>query len=250
MLWVGTSWKMNGTRASSRTYVEALKQADHSAWDGVQAFIIPPATVLAEVSELLGPDSDVLLGAQNAHWADAGAWTGEVSVPQVADAGAQLVEVGHSERRANFGDTDEVVNKKVRAIIGHGLRPVLCVGESQEVFDAGDSVKFITDQADSALEGVDPSSVVLAYEPIWAIGEHGREPQRDDLLRAFDALQSRYGDAVTAVIYGGSANPGNARELLGIPGVEGLFIGRAAWTGPGYVQMLGIAGEVARAHQG
>ncbi|MCT3008237.1 triose-phosphate isomerase, partial [Propionibacterium freudenreichii] len=74
MLWVGTSWKMNGTRASSRTYVEALKQADHSAWDGVQAFIIPPATVLAEVSELLGPDSDVLLGAQNAHWADAGAW--------------------------------------------------------------------------------------------------------------------------------------------------------------------------------
>ena len=216
MLWVGASWKMNGTRASSRTYVEALKQADHSAWDGVQAFIIPPATVLAEVSELLGPDSDVRLGAQNAHC-----------------AGAQLVEVGHSERRANFGETDEVVNKKVRAIIGHGLRPVLCVGESQEVFDAGDSVKFITDQADSALQGVDPSSVVLAYEPIWAIGEHGREPQRDDLLRAFDALQSRYGDAVTAVIYGGSANPGNARELLGIPGVEGLFIGRAAWTGPG-----------------
>lgn len=245
MLWVGTSWKMNGTRASALEYVQALQGADPSMWAGVQAFIIPPSTVLAQVADQLGDNPDILVGAQNAHWEDSGAWTGEVSVTQVADAGATLVEVGHSERRANFGDTDDVVNKKVRSIVGHGLQPVLCVGESDEVFRSGKSVEFITAQVDSALEGVDPASVVLAYEPIWAIGEHGREPQRDDLAKAFDALNSRYGGSVTAVIYGGSVNTGNAADVLGIPGVNGLFVGRAAWTGPGYLDILRIAGEVA-----
>lgn len=248
MLWVGTSWKMNGTLASARDYAEKLVAADAHQWEGVQPFIIPPATALSEVHRVLGEDSGILLGAQNAHWEDAGAWTGEVSVPQVADAGAELVEVGHSERRQYFGDTDEVVNRKVRSIVSHGLRPVLCVGEPVDVFEEGRTVEFITGQADSALEGVDPSDVVLAYEPIWAIGEHGREPRREDLARAFDALHDRYADHVTAVIYGGSVNRGNASELLGIPGVEGLFVGRAAWSAEGYLEILAIAGEWVRRH--
>lgn len=248
MLWVGTSWKMNGTLASARDYAEKLVAADAGQWAGVQPFIIPPTTALAEVHSVLGEDSGVLLGAQNAHWEDAGAWTGEVSVPQVADAGAQLVEVGHSERRQHFGDTDEVVNLKVRSIVDHGLRPVLCVGEPAEVFEAGGSVDHITRQADSALEGVDPSGVILAYEPIWAIGEHGREPRRDDLVRAFDALATRYSARVTAVIYGGSVNPGNVDDILGIPGVQGLFVGRAAWTPEGYLEILRLAGDWLRQH--
>ncbi len=247
MLWVGTSWKMNGTIDFAREYAWRLMAADASQWEGIQAFIIPPATALDAVRGVLGDNGPILLGAQNAHWEDSGAWTGEVSVPQVADAGAQMVEVGHSERRQHFGDSDEVVNLKVRAIIGHGLRPVLCIGEPAEVFEAGRSIEYITAQADSALQGVDPSSVILAYEPIWAIGEHGREPRRSDLVRAFAALGERYSSDVTAVVYGGSVNAGNAADLLTIPGVEGLFVGRAAWRVPGYLEILRIASRSLRA---
>lgn len=243
MLWVGTSWKMNGTLAFAREYARRLVASDAGQWGGVQPFVIPPATALSEVHRVLGDRSGILLGAQNAHWEESGAWTGEVSVAQVADAGAQMVEVGHSERRAHFGDTDGVVNLKVRSIVAHGLRPVLCVGEPGEVFEAGGTVEYITAQADSALDGVDPSGVIVAYEPIWAIGERGREPRREDLVRAFEVLQGRYGGQVTAVIYGGSVNGGNIEDLLGVPGVEGLFVGRAAWTAQGYLDILRAAGR-------
>ncbi len=243
MLWVGTSWKMNGTLAFARQYAQTLRGTDLAAWTGVQPFIIPPFTAIDTVRQILGDDSPVLLGAQNAHWEEAGAWTGEVSVPQAADAGAQLIELGHSERRQNFAETNEVVRRKVAKTLEVGLRPLLCVGEPAEVFEAGESIDYIVEQADSALEGVDASSVILAYEPIWAIGEHGREPRPEDLTRAFAALQTHYGDSVTAILYGGSVNQGNTRDLLNIDGVDGLFVGRAAWTVEGYLEILQIANE-------
>ena len=246
MLWVGTSWKMNGTIAFAREYAATLRVADAAGWDGVQPFVIPPATCLHAFAEALAGVPDVLVGAQNAHWEDAGAWTGEVSVPQVIDAGADLVEVGHSERRAHFGDTDAVVHAKVAAILEHGLRPVLCVGEPEDVFRAGRSADFIVGEAESALAGLDAGPVILAYEPIWAIGAGGREPRREDLASAFDALADRFADRVTAIIYGGSVNPGNAAAVLAVPGVQGLFVGRSAWRAEGYLEILKIAGEAAR----
>ena len=130
------------------------------------------------VAEALGPDSDVIVGAQNAHWEDGGAWTGEVSVPQAKDAGATLVELGHSERRTHFNETDATVNLKVRAVLRHGLIPLVCVGEPDEVFRQGGSSEYVVRQAHAALDQVDDvSDVLIAYEPVWAIGEGGRPAQ-------------------------------------------------------------------------
>ena len=193
---------------------------------------------------MLGPDSPVLLGAQNAHWADEGAWTGEVSVPQVADAGAVLVELGHSERREHFGETDTTVNLKVRAVLRHGLTPLLCVGERDDVFRAGGSVRHVLAQVDAALDGLAPeeiAQVLIAYEPVWAIGEQGRPAHPEDIAAVFAALTREHGGRVRGLLYGGSVNAENAAGTLQVPGVGGLFVGRAAWSVEGLVGLLDLA---------
>ena len=135
---------MTKTLAEARTLRRGARRGhDPRPVAGVQPFVVPPATALTTVRDALPPSSGVVLGAQNAHWEDAGAWTGEVSVPQVADAGASLVEIGHSERREHFGDTDDVVRRKVAAVLRHGLVPLLCVGEPDEVKLAGSSVEHV-----------------------------------------------------------------------------------------------------------
>lgn len=241
MLWIGTSWKMNGTRDFTRRYVEALLAADVDQMDGIQPFVIPSFTSIDVAAGML-KGSRIVVGAQNAHWEDSGAWTGEVSMEQVADAGAKIVELGHSERREHFQETDEAVNLKVRAALSRGLLPLVCVGEPIEVFDAGETIAFVTRQVDSALAGIDDTStVILAYEPIWAIGESGRAPHRDDLNRTFGVLSDKYANRVSAILYGGSVNFENNQELLGIPGVGGLFIGRSAWSAEGYIKNLELA---------
>lgn len=252
--WIGTSWKMNKTLAEARTYARGLHEALSSRpelTEGVQPFIIPPHTALAAVAAEIGPSSSsagsapgVLLGAQNAHWEDSGAWTGEVSVLQVADAGASLVEIGHSERREHFAETVETTRWKVEAALRHGLIPLLCIGESAQVRQEGGTADFLLHQARSALQGLTEeqlSRVLIAYEPIWAIGAQGRPAEVDELLEPFDVLHQEYGDRVEALLYGGSVTPSNAAELLSIPGVQGLFIGRAAWTLQGYLELLQIA---------
>ncbi|WP_298461043.1 triose-phosphate isomerase [uncultured Cellulomonas sp.] len=238
--WVGTSWKMTKTLAEARGYADALATAARPGrWPGVQPFVIPPATALTTVRDALPGSSGVLIGAQNAHWQDAGAWTGEVSVPQVADAGARLVEIGHSERREHFGDTDEVVRRKVGATLRHGLVPLVCVGEPDEVRLAGGSTQHVLAQVDAALTGVaDLSTVLIAYEPVWAIGEHGRPAEPGDIAGVVAAVVDRWGDRVAGVLYGGSVSRANALELMSVPGISGLFIGRAAWDVDGYVAIL------------
>lgn len=239
--WVGTGWKMNKTLAQARKYAQTLAATDPERWPGVQPFILPPATALASVSAVLGPRSHIQVGAQNAHWVDDGAWTGEVSVPQVSDAGAQIVEIGHSERRAFFAETDETVNLKVKATLRHGLTPLLCVGEPPDVFAAGDSVPHVLAQVRAALEGVgDTSSVLLAYEPIWAIGSGGRPAAPADIADVFAALTDECGRSVGAVLFGGSVDSGNALATLGVDGVDGLFIGRAAWDVEGFIALLDL----------
>lgn len=245
LLWVGTSWKMNKGLAEAREFARGL--SDHlggSGLAGVQPFVIPSFTAVAAVRDELGAESPVLLGVQNAHWEDQGAWTGEVSVPQAKDAGAQLVEIGHSERREHFGETVETTRLKVAAALRHGLTPLLCIGESAEVKDAGGSSQFILDQAAGALDGLSAeqlSRVLIAYEPIWAIGERGRPATVEELREPFAALGREYGGRARGLLYGGSVNQGNAEELLGIDYVDGLFVGRAAWELAGYVELLGIA---------
>jgi triosephosphate isomerase len=236
---------MTKTRAEALAWAHAVRDAVGAGVPCVQPFVLPPATALAEVAAAFGPGSPVLVGAQNAHWADAGAWTGELSVPQVADAGAALVEIGHSERREHFAETDDVVRRKVAATLRHGLVALLCCGEPAGMFAAGESVRYVLAQVESALAGVaDLDRVVIAYEPVWAIGEHGRRAEPAEVAGVHAELAARWGGRVRAVLHGGSVRPSNAAALLALPGVDGVFVGRAAWDPDGFLALL----DVARSH--
>ncbi|KRE61379.1 triose-phosphate isomerase [Nostocoides sp. Soil756] len=243
-VWVGTSWKMTKTRAEALHWVEEVKAGLAQRPDAhVRPFVLPPLTAVAEVAAACRGIADgappLLVGAQNAHWEDVGPWTGEVAVSQVADAGCSLVMVGHSDRRHHFGESDEIVAAKVRAVLRHGLRVVLCVGEPAAVRDAGRHVDHVLGQVASALDGVDDvSSVLVAYEPVWAIGCAGTVATPADLAPVMAALVDRWGDALAGRLYGGSVTPSNAAAVLGVPGVDGLFAGRSAWTAQGFLSLV------------
>jgi triosephosphate isomerase len=243
----------------TKTIGEALAFVDAVAAvpvpDGVVPLLLPAHTALAAVRDRLPASSPLRLGAQNAHWAPEGAGTGEVSMRMAADAGARFVELGHSERRASFGETDATVALKVRAALDAGLRPLVCVGEPGPVRDAGDQVAFVTAQVSAALAPVRPDErgrVLLAYEPVWAIGEGGRRPETDEVapvLAAVAALAVGGGvpaDDAPVVLYGGSVDRLNAAALLDDPSTDGLFVGRAAWTADGFLALLQLAGRSAR----
>jgi len=251
-LWVGTSWKMNKTLAEAAAFVDALAGAEVPA--GVQPFVLPAHTALAHVRDRLPAGSPVLLGAQNAHWGPEGAGTGEISMRMAADAGARLVEMGHSERRAEFGETDRTVALKAAAALAHGLSPLVCVGEPSEVRDAGGAVDFVAAQVRAALSGVDPADVgrvLVAYEPVWAIGEHGRPATQDQiapvmaLIAEVVAEAAGGGGSALALLYGGGVHPDNAEELLTDPWTDGLFVGRAGWDVEGYLRLLQLCAPYA-----
>ncbi len=255
-VWLGTSWKMTKTLLEATTYVEELCAA--TTPPGVQPFLLPAHTALAAVRDALPAGSAVLLGAQNAHWAPEGAGTGEVSMRMVADAGAHLVELGHSERREAFAETDATVALKVRAACQHGLVPLVCVGEPAAVRGAGEQEAFVVAQVRAALvhlRAEQVASVVIAYEPVWAIGAQGRPATPEEVAPVMAALARALaelsdGRPRRALLYGGSVDPDNAGALLEVPHTDGLFIGRAAWTAAGFRELLSIAGEhAARRHR-
>jgi triosephosphate isomerase len=242
LTWVGTSWKMNKSRAEAQAFARALVEADGSRDLRVQRFVIPPFTALAEVCAAL-KGSSVRVGAQNGHWEDGGPWTGEVAMPQIADCGATLVELGHSERRAHFGETDDTVGLKVAAALRHGLTPLVCIGEHAEDKAAGRADEVLARQVTAALSRVAGASaeVLLAYEPVWAIGERGvpAEPSYADErhARIVEVARGIMGRSLP-VLYGGSVNPGNCVDLIRCPHVDGLFIGRSAWAAEGFLDIL------------
>ena len=145
--WIGTSWKMNKTRAEARAFAEALKASPFANTAKAQPFVIPPFPYIAEVAEILS-GTQVKVGAQNMHWADQGAWTGEVSPLMVKDCGASIVELGHSERRTHFGETDETVATKVAAAVKHGLIALVCIGDTRSEYEAGATADVLA-QADA-----------------------------------------------------------------------------------------------------
>ena len=254
MRWIGTGWKMNFSIAEARAYAGVLR-AGLRRDPGLQAFVLPPFTAIAAVVEALG-DAPVLVGGQDLHWEDRGAWTGEISGAMLRDAGATLAEIGHSERREWFGETDAWVNRKVHAALRHGLRPLICVGERAEEMRDGSGEAVVRRQVRAALDGVAAEAlgrVLLAYEPVWAIGERGTPAspaQAAAMHRAIRAdLVQWLGDAGAAIplLYGGSVNRGNAVALAQVPAVDGLFIGRAAWDPHG---LIGIIADVTAASAG
>jgi triosephosphate isomerase len=242
--WVGTSWKMNKTLAEGLTFAEALAAFLPGLDERIQPFVIPSFTAVREVKRALAA-TRVKVGAQNMHWADAGAWTGEVSPLQLKDCGLDLIELGHSERREHFGEADETVGRKTEAAVRHGFVPLICVGETYEERESGRAEEVLTKQTEGALQFLDDTQrrapILFAYEPVWAIGDKGI-PATSDYA---DARQARIKRAAAAVLpaappvlYGGSVNAGNAAELIGQQHVDGLFIGRSAWTADGYVDIL------------
>ncbi|TPK86011.1 triose-phosphate isomerase [Mesorhizobium sp. B2-4-13] len=242
--WVGTSWKMNKTLAEALDFAGALAGFVAGFDDRIQPFVVPPFTAVREVGQALST-TRVKVGAQNMHWADAGAWTGEISPVMLNDCGLDLVELGHSERREHFGETDRTVGLKTAAAVKHALIPLICVGETLAEREGGKADAVLTSQVEGALQFLEgearEAKILFAYEPVWAIGDKGI-PASSDYADKQQALIKKVAGgllpSVPPVLYGGSVNPGNAAELIAQPNIDGLFIGRSAWQAEGYIDIL------------
>lgn len=241
--WIGTSWKMHKVRAEAAAYARTLAAAEPAASVAARLFVIPPFTAVADVAALLAA-TRVAVGVQNVHWAEAGAWTGEISAAMAADCGATMAEIGHSERRAHFAETDATVGLKVAAALRHGLTPLVCVGDTREEYDAGRTADVLDRQARAAVAAIpaaDARRIAIAYEPVWAIGEGGTpaDPSFADAQHAVikASLRAATGCDVR-VLYGGSVNPGNCVALAAQPQIDGLFIGRSAWDVDGFLDIV------------
>lgn len=248
--WVGTGWKMNKTLAEGLDYAEKVAAGVSDLDTRIQPFVLPPYTALREVVRALA-DTRIRVGAQNMHWAESGAWTGEISPTMLRDCGASVIELGHSERRAHFNETNQTVGWKTEAAIRHGFVPLICIGETLEERESGAGQEVLIAQVEGALEFLDDdqerAEILFAYEPVWAIGEHGI-PASPDYADEQQALIGRTAgaslSAIPPVLYGGSVNPENAKELFGRDHIDGLFVGRAAWTAEGYLNILRLAEAV------
>ena len=241
--WIGTSWKMHKTRSEAQAYAQELSASPLGRTDAAQLFIIPPFPWIADVAARLA-GLPIKVGAQTMHWADEGAWTGEISPLMIKDCGATLVELGHSERRTHFNETDETVALKTAAAIKHGLTALVCVGDTREEVDAGRTAEVLERQVKAALSLIHPSQaggVIIAYEPVWSIGEGGTPAAPDFADRQHEMIKAVTRAVVgqdLPVLYGGSVNPRNACDLAAQPHIDGLFIGRSAWQARSYLGIV------------
>ena len=249
---VAGNWKMNKTVAESRHLVSELVPG-LQAIDGVETVLCPPFTSLLAVAALL-EGTDIRLGAQNIHWETAGAFTGEISPLMVAEY-CQYVILGHSERRAYFRETNETVNRKIKTALAHDLTPILCVGETFEENEAERTQEVVSRQVQEGLNGLErmfepdnERSLVVAYEPIWAIGTgmaataDGAAAVVSDVIRP--ALSDLFGEAFAQnvrVLYGGSVKGGNAAEFFSQPEIDGGLIGGASLKVADFIEIVQAA---------
>lgn len=246
-LLLGTNWKMNKTIRESvdytRQFLGRLKELDRS--DAVQVFVIPPYTAMEAVKR--ASEGRLWVGAQNMHWAERGAYTGEISALMLQELGVDLVELGHAERRRYFNETDADINRKVHTALRHGLRPLVCVGEQIEDKRRGVGKETVKNQLRTIFAGVDAACaprLIVAYEPVWAIGVEGADIGMDYVreiqthIRA--TLEEVLGRSAAAVpvIYGGDVNLRNAAALVSESGTDGLFIGRAALEAESFAELI------------
>jgi triosephosphate isomerase len=226
------NWKMNGLRADGEARVRALLERWRALPGTGTLGVCPPATLLSPLAAVLG-DSAILLGAQDCAPAASGAHTGDISAPMLKDAGCRLVIVGHSERRHGHGESDAQVRAKAQAALAAGLVPVLCIGETEAEWSAGRTLEVLDRQlAGSLPERATPENLILAYEPVWAIGT-GRTPGLDDIGRTHGHLRARLDRAIPGgqglrILYGGSVKAANARDILGVDHVDGALVGGAS----------------------
>jgi len=247
---VGTSWKMHFDSSEASTWF-TVARALLDGVAGCEVFVLPPFTALWLARERLA-GSRIAWGAQDVHGEEEGAHTGDVSAGMLADLGCTFVEVGHSERRRDHGETDEVVARKVHRVVAHGMTPILCVGEP-EAGPTAAAVRLVTTQLERCLGGLERPAwpgVIVAYEPVWAIGE-GARPARPDHVGAVQrAIHERIreaGGSDPRVIYGGSVDEATAGAILAEDGVDGLFVGRAALDPRRFAAIANIAAHLAAA---
>ncbi len=238
---VAGNWKMNGLAASAAV-LEAFRQA-HPA-PGCDVLVCPPATLIAQLA-----GRGTAIGGQNCHAAASGAHTGDISAEMLRDAGAEAVILGHSERRADHDETDAEVAAKTLAAARAGLVAIVCIGETEAERDAGQALKIVGRQlAGSLPDDADPAGLVLAYEPVWAIGT-GRTPSLAEIAEVHDFLRARLLDrfgadpgATIRLLYGGSVKPGNAAEIFAVGNVDGGLIGGASLKAEDFGAIVAAAG--------
>ena len=244
---IAGNWKMNKTRPEAKALIEELKPMVADAKAGV--VICVPFTNLETALEAT-KGSNIKVGAENCHWAKSGAFTGEISAPMLAEMGVEYVVLGHSERRQYFGETDVTVNRRVRAALDAGLKPIICVGETLEHREANITEMVVGVQTKAALEGVtaeELKNIIIAYEPVWAIGtgKTATAEQANEVCKYVrDVVAKLYSkeaaDGLT-IQYGGSMNAKNAAELVAQPDVDGGLIGGASLKAPDFTEIVRAA---------
>lgn len=249
---IAGNWKMNLNHLEAIGVTQKLSFAlPGKYFDHIDVAVIPPFTDLRSVQTLVDADSmPISYGAQDLSPEDSGAFTGDVAGPMLAKLGCTWVVVGHSERRQHHGEDDAAVNRKVVAALRNGLTPILCLGEGDDVREAGDHVRFVTAQLDGALKGLsadDVAKVVLAYEPVWAIGT-GKTAEPADAQEVCSALRRRLGElhgepvaAAVRVLYGGSMKAANTKDLMACDDVDGGLIGGASLDPEGFAEICALA---------
>lgn len=243
------NWKMNKTATEAVTFVHRLKQEVPKV-EGVQVGFTPPFTALHATRDALASNPGFLLGAQNLHWEEKGAFTGEVSAPMLKDLGCEFVLVGHSERRQYFGDQDTWTNKKVLAALRHGLKPILCVGETLQERDSEQTDLVIEQQLRAGLAGVDApgfAAITIAYEPVWAIGTgRAATPQQAvpvhlEIRRIVGELGGPEAARRLRILYGGSVTPQNIADFLSCEEIDGALVGGACLDPLSFATLIKVA---------
>jgi len=247
---IGGNWKMNKTSMEAENLVRKLI-LELNSYEDVETVVFPPFPYLQKVKTLL-QGTGIAVGAQNMFWEEKGAYTGEVSPLMLVDVGCRYVILGHSERREYFGETDEKVNRKIKAALKFGLRPLVCIGEKLEERKKGLAEKVVESQLRGSLSGLNPSQIsqiVIAYEPVWAIGTgETATPQQAQKMHKFirEILERICGEKIAQSVriqYGGSVRPDNIRELMDQPDIDGALVGGASLDAISFVKIVKYGGK-------
>lgn len=243
---VAGNWKMNKNLAESIELISQIKTALKEKSDNVEVIVCPPFTSLESANALV-KESEIGLGAQNMHYEDSGAFTGEISANMLKSVGCEYVILGHSERRTIFKESNELINKKIKKALEAGLKPIFCIGETLEEREKGILKDVVSSQVKEGLDGVsahDMANVIIAYEPVWAIGTgKTATPEQAQEMHKYvrDLIAELYSQSVAdnlIIQYGGSVKPDNAAELFGQPDIDGGLIGGASLKADSFVDIV------------
>jgi triosephosphate isomerase (TIM) len=223
---IAGNWKMYKTQAEALEFLQGFLDQVSELPDDREVVLCVPFTILSTLSRNLH-GSRIQVGAQNVHWEPAGAYTGEISAPMLTELNVRYVVVGHSERRQYFGETDATVNLRLKAAQQYGLTPILCVGETKQQRDAGQAETVIATQLEKDLIDVDQQRLVIAYEPIWAIGT-GDTCEASEANRIIAMIRSKLSNPLATIQYGGSVKPNNVDEIMAQPEIDGALVGGAS----------------------